>query len=684
MGTKNSVITILLFLLISNLYLFAQNYDLETATAEEDRIEATTKPELAKQIAEKWYNRGDKELALEFDKLYINAFPNYGVGVAKEWYKRGEKNFAIEFFNSESKTSPYLADFLADILYDLGEKELAVEFEKLFLKDQPDNSLSVADKWYKRGEKKPAIEFDKLYIQNNPLESSPISDKWFKRGEKKIAAEFDKFALEHYLYLVTTIYKASPSAISDKASSIATQWYKRGENEIASEFEQISLQTGPRNALKKFDELIKAGNFSQAEKLGNQLLEFWVSESDIKIKDNLDLKLKLAALMDSKYYYEILNSKQSKISNDDIIQNYTKFLENVSLNPVVKDISITDYLTHRTVINPEFLEKFNIPLDEARKMLEMDLYELAKKSDITFSILHVIALYAKQDPNFKLHIFYENPLGESTTVGTYWQELQRVQINKFPLRSNIIRGVIIHEWTHQAMHLLFHNNFNPYSDHDTIAKNKWNKIMEDMVQSLKKQPLKFKLALIFDPNPFARAISSFDTAFKAYPEISQSPETIARFVEMIGNNDYENPQVKELLQPIYDYWMQFINPAIEKYVKKYAKLDTFVSDWERENVLDPFYRIEVQRDEYTRDLLTVQSDPEKAKFIADKWFLRGDAIRALDFDKLYIQHFPDQSSAIAHKWFDRKEYEIALEFDYSLYSILRDRAYRLFHYVFIE
>lgn len=685
---------IILILILSKFNLFAENYNIETATLEEDRIEAEAKPEIANQIADKWYNKGDKELAKEFDTICfqydLENDPEDAEDITAKWYDRGEKEIALEFDKIAIESDPSIASDVADDWYDRGEKDIALELDKLFLEHFSFAASEIADKWYERGEKDTAFEFDKIYLADKSYMASTIADKWRSRGEVELADKLipvydigtstmeqdvneilkqpnliDKMADKWYdrgnKSLAVSLDAAYLSHYPEMLDNVVSKWNARGEKDIAFEFENH-----PNVALIKLNALIKNGQFAEAEEYGNKVLEYWVSQSDEKIQSNLGAKLGFAVKMDSSYYYEILKSKLEEIMEGDINQNYSKFLENLPLSPAIKDISITDYLIHRAYINPAFLSGFNISLEEARKMLEVDLYELAKKSDITFSILHVIALHAKEDPYYKLHIFFENPLGEGSTVGTYWGELGRLNVNLYPLRTKLLRGNLIHEWTHQLMDILFNNNRDPYAINDEIAEIEWNKTMNTIWQKLDEAPGEFKKLSLSNPNTtsYAATMTVYNTISTNYSQPQYGPEAIARFAQMIGSDDYDDPKVKEFLQPIYDYWMQFIQPAIEQYVKDHAKIDTFVSDWERENVLDPFYRAEIERDEFERDLTTAQSEPRQALFLSYKWYMRGNIERAVAIDKIILKSAKDESEQFLtyFKWKKRGHPEIAKMF----------------------
>lgn len=491
---------IIIALVVSKFNLFAENYNIEKSTIDEDRIEAEAKPEISDQIADKWYDLGNKEIALEFDNLLLQKWPQYANEIADKWYAGDEQGIAIAF-----------------------------EFEK-----------------------------------NHP-----------------------------------------------------------------------SL------ALRRLDDLIEEGEFEKAEKYANEMLEYWISQSDEKIQENIIDKLRIAVLIESNYYYTILHKKLAKKTKHDFIQNYLKYFENIPLSTNLRGLSIIDYLTHRTYINPEFLNKNNISIEEARKLLEMDLYELAKLSDSTFSILHIIALYAKENPFIKLNIFYKNPVGKRSVVGKFQgilPSLQRTFMSRVPLKSKLFRTILIHEWTHQLMYILF-NNLKPFAANDETAKMAWDKVQDMIWKRLDETPEELKKESWMNPllDPYKQILILFKDIKRNYSPSQYADETIARFSQAIAMNTNEDPKVNDFLQPIYDYWMQFIQPAIDKFVNDRADIDTFISDWERENVLDPFYRIEVERDEYQHDLMITQADRSKAEPLAEKWFMRDNIEYALALDKIYIQ-----------------------------------------------
>lgn len=113
---------------------------------------------------------------------------------------------------------------------------------------------------------------------------------------------------------------------------------------------------------------------------------------------------------------------------------------------------------------------------------------------------------------------------------------------------------------------------------------------------------------------------------ESYQESAFDSEAIVRLPELIVLGAYKNPKVQEFLKPIYDYWMKYIQPSIEKYINEHSEIDTFVSDWERENILDPFYRDEFDNPEYKADLEIIKKEPNKAESLANKWYERGRKI----------------------------------------------------------
>lgn len=400
-----------------------------------------------------------------------------------------------------------------------------------------------------------------------------IADKLYNDGNKKMAADIDKE------YLI-----AKPDSID----YVIAKWIDRGEEGIA-----MTLKNNPKVAIYILDKLIRNGKFTEAEEYGNKVLEYWVSQSDRDIQQELDLKLKFAINMNADYYYAMLNEKANIV--DPVLGNYSQALANLPLNEKMKDLSITDFLVHRSYVNQDFLNNHNVSLEDARKMLEVDIYELVKKNDLIFSILHTVALNLKEDPYYKLHIFDKEPLGEilgSPSRGLFIEPLGTLHLAAMPLRSAILRQTLVHEFTHLLMKFLFHNNSKPFSKNDDKAKIAWDTVKETILEKLNNIPEEFRSVSRFSPNinPYEQTLIIYNDVKRLYGESEYDSEFIARFPEIVASEAYEDPQVQEFLKPIYDYWMQFIKPAIEKNVKERAAIDTFVSDWERENISDPFFR----------------------------------------------------------------------------------------------
>lgn len=409
------------------------------------------------------------------------------------------------------------------------------------------------------------IEIIKLLVQNGA--DLGISDKLYNEGRKDSAMQFDK----NYLM-----------AMPDNIDQVVNKWTERGEDALA-----LDLKNNPRIAIQVLDKLINSRNFPQAEEYGNKMLEYWVAQSPQEIRRGIDIKLKFAISMNSDFYYDALKKAIVSVDPNYVVENYEKYLESLPLNANVKDLSITDFLVHRSYVNQGFLDKYNLSLEDARMMLEVDIYELTKKGDIIFSVLHTVALYAKEDPSYKLHIFAEQPLGKGV-AGEYVSYLSSISVNPGALRSDAMRQALAHEWTHLLMNLLFQNDSNPFAAKDDQARIAWEKTMEIIWDKVNK-------AKDIDPaSLYGRAIRGY-VAVKKYPESQYGSEMIARLPTILASEIYNDPQVKEFLKPIYDYWMQFIEPAIQKYVKEHAKDDTFISDWERENISDPFYRAKLEK-----------------------------------------------------------------------------------------
>lgn len=536
-------LTILCLFAIASITVRAYAFTSESSV-DEDKIEAMNSgitTDLA-EMSEKWYKQGQTDIALEFEQVLLQKTPENWEERAKIWNKRGE----LELF-LRSALPPYDIEDIeaADARRDFWEGM-----------SKPEILGKLADKWHSKGDEKQAINFDTSYILSFPERLVDVMNKWSQRNRTDIALKL------------------------------------------------FSTLLDPSTAQKEISKLKENGSIAKAQELGNKVMEYWASRDEGEDSIYLLERLEFAASMGSSYYYEMLKSRAGADSGGSSeISNYSKHVQSLPLNSIMKDLSITDYLTHRAYVSPEFLSKHNISIEKVRTMLEVDIYELAKKSDITFSILHVVALHSKEDPSSKLYLFYEfdsNSVG-SSVGGYYSPESGATQVIEFPF-SVKMRRTLAHEWTHQVMDILFHNIAKPYSVDNDEAQSDWKKAMNivtgnsnEALKKLRRENPRLGINFrdtIDAANPFTQALISIKQIY-TYSEDDREAEVIARFVELIGSDAYGDPRVKELMSPIYEYWMQHIQPAIQKYVKDRAAVDTFVSDWERENILDPFYRDQI-------------------------------------------------------------------------------------------
>lgn len=414
------------------------------------------------------------------------------------------------------------------------------------------------------------LRLDKLFVEEHPGLANQIADKWFRRGDSKVASEFDKLYSE-----IKPQY----------AFTIVSKWIERGGayNEIAYDFAMRVSMRDPYHSMTALKHWIKKGELSIGEEFANKILEIWISEDDEKVNTDLLWKLKLAAKINSEFYYEKLKSRDWSTEKSTkhegtgprMVRNYLKVLKIDMLKNSEDYLSMTDHLVNKVYIDPNLLKQNRRTKETIRGAIERGLYELSKKSDITFSILQVIALHAKEDPYFRVNILASD-LTNDGNLGSYSELLDRVQIicNNFE-SSELLQRRLIHEWCHQAINILYNNESKPYRKGDNKAKYEYLQVIEGIKKIENKRELP--------------GIKRFKDVFQLYDESLHESESIVRLPEIITLGYYENFEVQEALKPLEDYWMKYIKPDIEKYIRERAVIDDFICDCERENILKYFY-----------------------------------------------------------------------------------------------
>lgn len=227
--------------------------------------------------------------------------------------------------------------------------------------------------------------------------------------------------------------KVSVKYLPFMADYIADKWHASGDVERAYEIRFIAGKANAYYAFANFEALIRDKEFEAAEKYANQVLEHWLAQSSETIFNSVRQLLRLAIRSDNEYYYSKIREKASESIPegygflDDVEFHYGPYLKAMPAHSKSTYVSLTDYLISRVSIDPEFLERYDTDFDTVRKVIEASLYSLIKSDDLIFSIMHAIALHAKEDPYFKLNLFSVHPLGYSS-AGSYLTIIKRTSL----------------------------------------------------------------------------------------------------------------------------------------------------------------------------------------------------------------------------------------------------------------
>lgn len=250
----------------------------------------------AGEIGNKWYNRGEKDLAIKLDDTHIYFMINFAyewyanfsnskiVAMADKWLERGEKTVARMFYKIFAESQPREramqdVDKIGDKFYDIGEREIALEFYNIYMKHRDWGSGFIGKKLYDRGEKEVAYEIHKNFLQKYPEHADLIGDEWYEGGDKEIAYEFHKNFVKNY---------------PKKSDQIGDKWYERGDKDIAYEFHEIFVKNYPDNA----DEIIKKWNSEWYFRVNRENVERALALA----KKQAQAKPKLAAKIGAKWY----------------------------------------------------------------------------------------------------------------------------------------------------------------------------------------------------------------------------------------------------------------------------------------------------------------------------------------------------------------------------------------------
>lgn len=72
-------------------------------------------------------------------------------------------------------------------------------------------------------------------------------------------------------------------------------------------------------------------------------------------------------------------------------------------------------------------------------------------------------------------------------------------------------------------------------------------------------------------------VEKFKDVLDLYDESDYEKEYIVRLPQVIGWGSYDDPEVQEIVKPLYAYWMEYVAPDIRKYIKERAAMDDFIN-----------------------------------------------------------------------------------------------------------
>lgn len=427
--------------------------------------------------------------------------------------------------------------------------------------------------------------------------------------------------------------------------------------------------------------LLKSGNFNEAYEIGNKTLEFWEQKSAEDIYPRYSELLRIAISIESEYYYERIKGKIENFVKtnsyvlDPEIMGYAPYFKFESLaNSDIKELSLINILASKMKVDPEFLDKYKMSKAMFREWIEVKLYNLTKHMTkmkgedamILLEILDALAINALKNPQEKIYFSSKDPGGNQALLGLYEPNFKNV-ITHLDVDSSGFDGTLMHELTHKLMDILFNNNATPYWNSWQIYQDSEKKPLFEAYTKAKDQFLarlgKFpRSSDIYHPQ-LKRTVESMQTVRIAYLPSFEDNEYIARLIQSITCGDPEKSgAVRELLEPLLNYWNKYIRPKIKQYIAENKEYDKFTSDWHQENFTNLYSKTDTRRflleSRTTADLITLlretsnRGDLEKAEKI-EAFATNRDNLSSDDSIALYYYFKKSGQEEKANNWLQK-------------------------------
>lgn len=435
------------------------------------------------------------------------------------------------------------------------------------------------------------VDLDLMKKSNRNLEGDYVEliQKFYEKGYTKEAKEFAELLLDAYSDEEIRIIKLffRDEAFVESAINLLTQ----------VGFKDIDLR------VDRIEYLAALGQYREAEKLANELLETWINKDLMSFRENCKTLWRLASKIRSSYYYPQILKKcfaKNQLNENSYIEQVDRNIQNdqniqKKIKSSDKILSIVDMLSSRLYIDPELGELYGVSVESIQQTIENMLYEVLKDNEIIFDILHALALYIKNDdPFFSIDILVDKKnfkwIGKQEVhSGAYIPLDGNIYIRKSFLDSMGFKGTMIHEITHKLMDALYDNDSNPYRLDDIVAKAAYQNALHDLEKKLdilkREYDYNSKEEIKTGNKFYDHAIESLINVrnLKLYKDENYLREYIVRFPQSIANGTYRDVKVQELMQPLADYWNQYIQPEINTYLDKNGGNDSFMSDSARED-----------------------------------------------------------------------------------------------------
>lgn len=493
-----------------------------------------------------------------------------------DWVQGGARRFGE---NGES------VEFSLDVFErasSLAEREVEIKDEfvkEIFAEVDEDIGLLLekADDFFNKKEYEKAFKVYDFVAKEYPMrlrqemffgDSYSVVRKVYEGGFVEKALEYATLygikMQEEYAVKADVCIGSFPGVVEDDVLTDARMFFEGEHYDLGFRLCRAVPALSPYHILKRFEVMLNFGHVEEAKAYGREVLKEWGDMDEQKVKKYFSPMVGLALVVGEEKEAEAIARRAQAGEGGSL-----KFCDVVDLKRVLKQKRLMErrveqgessgaFLVSRAQVDLGYFDRYAVSEARIAKALSVRVARAEERSEVSAKIIRAIHMHGKRDPRFVLDLFTSQMT--DSIKGVYMSSLKRVGIT-LEVHHEEFESVLVHEFCHMLMDLLYDNATNPYREKD--------KKMRYAFEDARYEVDKLRKRTIDNPSEsYTKAVEIINAIGKGYCRDHSDLELIARYPQILAMGYGDDPEVQKLIKPIKDYWETYVAKDMEVFFEK--------------------------------------------------------------------------------------------------------------------